>query len=53
MHLDFRTAPFWVITQWVIVITQKNAVLVYFVAEARNHAFRFDIVLMDCDGGNW
>jgi hypothetical protein len=34
MHLDFRTAFFWVIMQRVVVITQKSAVLVYFAAEA-------------------
>jgi len=34
MHLDFKDALFWVITQRVMVITQKNAVLVYFAAEA-------------------
>jgi len=30
------TAPFWVITQCVMVITQRSAVLIYFAAEAWN-----------------
>ena len=35
-----RTALFLAIMQWVVVITQKSAVLIYFMAEAWNHDYR-------------
>jgi hypothetical protein len=34
VHLDFRTALFWIISQRVMAIIQKRAVLVYFAAES-------------------
>jgi len=35
-----RTALFLAIMQWVVVITQKSAILIYFMAEAWNHDCR-------------
>jgi len=36
----YRTALYLAIMQWVVVITQKSAILIYLMAEAWNHDYR-------------